>query len=264
MHADQIERIQQNLSFWGWQSWQFHNDTVKDTYGFQWQEEPNRAIRYVLGYGPPENVDRYLAGGQVRIVHWIGTDALTAHTTGRVPPQGTIHFCDSWDVKLELADLGIDARVVAHRPRNRVEEPLPMPPERCMAIYMPPTRHDFFRYDLCVEVARTWGGKVKWHDVSEHELLAGTRDFHALMASCSHYLRLPIHDGFSHTAAEFVMAGRTVVTTAERPYQHRAKPNTTDVLIKLREEPFDVAPAYYRWLTEKDRLYEAIWDATGW
>lgn len=268
MRPEQIALIRENLSFWGWSGWRFHNETIRDTYQFAWEDPPRRAIRYVMGYGPADMVDNYLRGGEIKIVHWIGSDVMNALGTGRIPETGTINFCDSWDLALELKTLGIDARVVNHRPRNRVEEPLPPPTEKRVAIYIPPTRRDFFRYGLMLEVEtaiRGLGWDIAWLDVTEQELLGQTRDYMSLMASCSHYLRCPVHDGFSHTSAEFVMAGRSVLTTSERQFQIRVEPQVQDIVAKLEAaRPFEVAPAYYRWLTDKDRLYEAIWRETGW
>jgi hypothetical protein len=130
---------------------------------------------------------------------------------------------------------------------------------------MPPTRHDFFRYELMCDVEQVlrddWGWDVVWLDMSEAELNAGGRDIPALLASSSHLLRCPIHDGFSHTAAEFILAGRSVVTTAERPFQIMARPEVVDICQKLKAPPFASAPAFYRWWTDPDRLYEALWDA---
>lgn len=267
MRAEQIQRIRDNLSFWGWSGWKFHNETVQRTYEFQWQDRGDRAIRYVMGYGPPDMVDAYLQGGETKIVHWIGSDVMGALGTGRVPPEGTIHFCDSWDLKLELETLGINARVVNHFPRNRVETPLPLPPDKRVAIYIPPTRRDFFRYSLMLEVetaVRGMGWDVAWLDVTEQELLSGARNYMGLMESCSAYLRCPVHDGFSHTAAEFLMAGRTVITTSERPFQVKVDPTVESIMRHMDDLPYETGPAFYRWLTDKDRLFEAIWDATGW
>lgn len=254
--------IRDRLSFWGHDGWKFHNDTICQTYGFQ-RDDPSRPIRYVMGYGPADRVDSFLAGGQVQIVHWIGGDVMQALTSRKIPQEGVVSFADSWDLRAELLTLGIQAKVVHHRPRNRIEHPFPIPEEKKVAIYMPPTRHDFFRYSLMVELERAiadqW--KVLWLDATEQELLGQVRDYKQAMRECTAYVRCPIHDGFSHTSAEFMMAGRTVITTSERPYQIRVRPEVDDIKAHLNDPPFTIGPDYYRWLTDPDRLFEAIWEA---
>lgn len=267
MHEDKRQRLRDSVSLWGSSGWRFHNSTVELTYGFKYEEVATRPIRYVMGYGRHDQADQFLKGGEVRIVHWIGTDVMEACATRRLPPAGTVHFADSWDLVAELATIGVEAQAVCHRPRNRVEEPLPLPNEKRVAVYLPPTRRDFFRYSLMLEVERMIrpaGWDMAWLDMTEEELNNGTRDYMGIMRSCSHYLRCPVHDGFSHTSAEYIMAGRTVITTSERPFQVRVKPNVNDILKALEETPYQTAPAFYRHLTDVDRLYEAIWEAAGW
>lgn len=248
--TDKIDWLKQNVGFGC--CFEFFERQIGERYGFIGLEAS--PYQYFVGYAHPEITnERFRFARKKKILHWVGTD-VTMYQGGLA--EDVVNLVDAENLRDELEAKGVKVHGVVHHEPKHMLRPIELPQRRALTIYMPPARHDFFRYDLMREVVHALGDT---HDVN---WIGGTlnRDLGDVIARTSVYLRCPLHDGFSHTSAEMVMAGRTVLTTNDRPYQIRVKPDVDDIVSKMDSAPNDRAPEHYRNLVHRDRLYEALWE----
>lgn len=257
--------IVNKFDFYAWESlWQ---KWIHEIYGLEPGLVVKHDFRYLVGgTGDMPIQKKFFEGAKIKIVHWVGSDVSQAVSGERefYNEPGTIHFCDWFNLQDELKTIGINARVVTHKAMNAPDKPLE-PGGNKVCVYMPDTRKEFFHEDLMKEVMEKSGREFLWLNVwwkdKDNNSFNKDRVKKAFM-ECSHLLRTPEHDGFSHTSAEFIMAGRSVITTEERPFQDRVKLDVDDIIKNLNNKPYKCAPAFYRYWTAPERLIEALKDAS--
>lgn len=181
-----------------------------------------------------------------KIVHFVGTDIWQLKD---LTPLKLAFFRDYFksnvDVVLaedkftqdELKELGIEAEVVPIPPQ-KLYNVMPLPETFSVACYIPEVNKGFYRPDLMVEVAKSlpkiqfkffgdqYERKVDGNITYMGRLSEPEMD--ELIKTTSCLLRMPIHDGLSLNALEFLTAGRQVVSSTpvkhaihvERPEAH--------------------------------------------
>ena len=235
-----------DVGAYGWGS--LHADVVASQTGIELNELTAKNIRYVIGGGNNfKQITRFFESAQVKIIHWIGSDVMKAVNGECEVYRNAIHWADGFNLLPELEKVGIHAKMVTWKPRNTPIGPLPLGDRVC--VYMPPTRHDFFRYDLMKEVEKEYGRPFIWLDAKEQD--QNSVDIPALIRQSRVLIRAPIHDGLSHTVMEFLVAGRTVLNTQPLPYCIPIKPTVRDILSKINTKPTPEAP--YFWLDFIDK-----------
>src|SRR5690606_20500057 len=84
------------------------------------------------------------------LVHWVGSDvmhATEAWRRGRLSPRlrdGAVHWVDAPWLAEELAPLGIRAEEHPLPMPIAIGEPLPMPPEPRVLVFLPRNPHRFY------------------------------------------------------------------------------------------------------------------------
>jgi hypothetical protein len=229
---------------WGW-GWLFIDEIAKQT-GIRVTEKSNKPVRYICGGGDKiEEIRNYFEGATTKIIHWGGTDVKNAIENGYNGEMKTykeaIHLADGFNLIPELASIGIKAKMVTWTPKHYFGYVPPLGDRVC--VYMPPARHEFFRYDLMKEVEKEYGKPFLWLDKPAEELkFVDVKD---IIIQSKVLIRAPIHDGLSHTAMEFLTAGRTVLNTQDLPYCVKIEPHLVDILSKINTPP--IPEASYFW-----------------
>ena len=253
----------------------FHSKTIELKYGLKELPGPDatgKEVCYTIGCGhEPDLLNHLFSRAKVGIVHWIGTDVMCLQHDGVKPihkDPRIVHFCDWYNLKVELAEMGINAEVVIHEPANMPKEVMPLGDE--VMVFMPELRHDFFRYDLmkqCEEEYKKQTGKeFIWINTRGGDWDA-MRKFDTLgqMAKCRTLIRAPEHDGCSHTVLEMLLAGRSVLHTVPMPYCRHIEPTVESIIANIDKPPYQEAPHFYRTLLKDrglipalEKIYESI------
>lgn len=240
---------------WGWGNI-FINSIAEQT-GIRVIQTPDRPIRYICGGGEKiEDIKKYFDGSTTRIIHWGGTDVKIAIDRGYTieiePYKSSIHWADGFNLIPELDTIGIKAEMITWRPKHYFEYRVPLGDKVC--IYMPPARHEFFRYELMQEVAKHCD--VIWLDAPADKL--DSVDVKNIIRQSKVLVRAPIHDGLSHTVMEFMTAGRTVLNTQDLPYCVKIEPTIEDILNKIDTPPILEASYFWKDFIEKHHLKKAF------
>ena len=140
--------------------------------------------------------------------------------------------------------------MVTWTPRNYSHESMSLGDRIC--VYMPPARHDCFRYDLMLEVEKQYGRPFIWLDAPADKL--ESFDVIEVMRQCKALIRAPIHDGLSHSAMEFLIGGRTVLNTQPMPYCVTIEPTVEDIISKIDTQPYPESPYFWNDFIEKHHI----------
>lgn len=223
----------------------WHGKNICQQIGGTWNGDSG--YRYLIGNYNQNLAANFLKPAAVRVIHWVGTDVLFA-LQGRpfYNPAGAHHLCDSENLQAELQTIGIDATVLMHRPTNAPPDVVPLTGD-AICYYAPTGRPDFHH----LKTVRAIEARLPDREFI-HRPIAFDQPIGDVFAQCSHYLRLAEHDGFSHLAAEFVMAGREVVTNQRRPFQRYVDADDLDGIVRQLGiyHPAPCAPAAYRAMTD--------------
>lgn len=160
------------------------------------------------------------------VMHWCGTDVLNARKAysedlmdsallGR-----TTHLCNADWLQKELAQIGIAATLVPITgfPTD-IPEPPPLPKKFSILSYLGKGREKFYGVDKLVELARSFPDiPIRVAGISTYSeslpqnifLLGWVRDMDKEYQDCVLCLRLPEHDGLSHSVLEALSHGRYV------------------------------------------------------
>ena len=173
------------------------------------------------------------------VVLWAGSDILQCYDFLQAGAKQmfkdlkTDRFCHvpehEW-MKDELKKLfDLDSTDPLVSPVPKVFDKMPTPEEFTASIYSPMTRSDFYNLPMIGEALDGSDIPSIWyHFAFEYapvpykkkcdRRFAITRDeYEKVIADSSCAVRIPIHDGLSIGAAEFLMAGRPVVTCHDMP-----------------------------------------------
>jgi hypothetical protein len=237
----------------------FHGRNAAKRLGFTWcNNRPRGPYRYFISCFNPGRVNVFMSGAAVAVVHWIGTDVSMAVADKHHRSFGdkVIHWCDSWNLRKELATIGIDAEVLINPPTYRFTEGMPRTTGDAVLLYVPSGHDAFFHAGTVKKAAELAGREVVI--LPREQIRGGTQnDITDVFEKCSHYVRLAKHDGFSHMAAEMMMAGRVVITNQDRPYQVRIRPTVSEVVAHLDDKPHREAADYYRRITDPENIRNA-------
>lgn len=256
------------IDFYGRHS--FHSKTIELKYGLKELSGPDavsKSVRYMVGSGHEHDfLVKLFAGAEKKILHWIGTDVMYAveesKKNGRHPVyDDVIHFCDWYNLREELASIGINAEVVIHEPWNMPDSVMPLGDE--VMVYVSELRADFFRFDLMkqceAEYRKLTGKDFVWIGTANNDADAMRNiDVKSQMARCRTLIRAPIHDGCSHTVLEMLLAGRTVLNAMPMPYCEHIEPTVESIMSKIFAAPHPEAPYFYRTLLRDRGLIPAL------
>ncbi|MBD3276868.1 MAG: hypothetical protein GF388_01065 [Candidatus Aegiribacteria sp.] len=146
-----------------------------------------------------------------------------------------VHIPVNIKQKYELDKLlGIEATDPLPTPSRKLFDVMPMPGRFTVAVYLPTYRADFFRYKLMLEVAEKmpearfiffhWMFPVGDSDVQlselpnvEYRYHCSREEYEDIVKQSACLLRAPQHEGLSGTAADFLLAGRPVVSCWDMP-----------------------------------------------
>ena len=197
-------------------------------------------------------LNRFSPSTQVYI-WWIGTDVFNAihringyniRMVQRL--KNVTHLCVSETLKSELESIGIKADVVTLVPDISGMEPLPLPKKYTVAVYMPSTHLDFYKYGDIKKVVKAlpeidfiFYGNKEPLDVatfSNVKVMGWVKNTKVVFKNCSCLLRLAVHDGFAKSAIEAVMYDRYVITNHKLPHVKYCK-NYKDAITVLKKRP---------------------------
>lgn len=226
-----------------------HGEHIARTYGFTIAKTLISPYRYKIGGFDLKATRKYFEDGKLNVLHWIGTDvqlALKRREMRWAWMDNVIHWCVAPNLQEELREIGIHADIVLHKPKYYFDEPLP-PGGDGIVTYIPPNRPEYFFEELMLQVRDAIPDR-EFIILPKQDLR--NRRKHSLMyvfEGCSHYLRFVEHDGFSHFAAEMILAGRSVITNQHRPFQTYCEPKLEAIVEHIHNaEPHPQAPMRYR------------------
>lgn len=171
-----------------------------------------------------------------KVVHFVGTDIWQLRQLNwqqleffrqYFKANVDVVLCEDKFTQDELKELKIDAEIVPIPP---IELPKlqPLPEEFSVAVYMPGVNKDFYQPQLMQEVAALMPDvKFKFFGDQDERKVIGNIEYLGylsregmadLITNSSCLLRMPIHDGLSINAIEFLLAGRQVVIST--PVKH--------------------------------------------
>lgn len=179
------------------------------------------------------------------IVHWYGSDVLIAkqfHDRGQrkmfeeLATDRFVNIPPNDKIKAELKEwISLDTTDPLNVPAETTYVEMPKPEQFTIGIYMPCERLDFFNFmPICDALPGTDYRVIFYHwlpmtqdlkkEYAERHL--GNAEFRyglsreqyrKTIEDCSCLLRIPFHDAYSISLAEFLMAGRPVVSQHDAP-----------------------------------------------
>lgn len=207
--------------------------------------EYNPDVLYVGGWFVSEYSDLALHNSLLGdipkvIVHWYGSDVLMCrqwkqmgerHMFEWLKDSRFVHVPPSEPIRREIEEwLGLSTTEPLNVPAERVFDRMDKPEEFFIGCYMPPNRQDFFR----MPILRGALPKVKdanvvlyhflppipeilYSEQCEKHFAISREEYEAIVARMSCLVRIPHHDANSISAAEFLMAGRPVISDRDLP-----------------------------------------------
>lgn len=170
------------------------------------------------------------------IIWWVGTDVMnleTQYASGdsryieKLNHPNIIHLVESTATKEELSPY-LDEMTILPLPAPVEYKPMPIPPSKKVAVYMPPGRKDFYGYNIIREVANElpkvtfifYANQAVEADIAQpiDETtncwdfgVLNRDDMTRLIADSTVCLRITEHDGVPLSILEFGMAGRQII-----------------------------------------------------
>ena len=162
----------------------------------------------------------FLSLGRRVVVHWVGSDvSLIPRPLPRFfRRRGLVHLCEAGWIQEELANAGLDAKIVPLLGIDTPEE-IPAWPEKFSVLaYVPEGRGELYGLQKIVNLARSFPGMSfrimglkQAPDFPENLRAIGwTSSVPGEMRGCVCYLRLNSHDGLSVSVLEALASGRYV------------------------------------------------------
>ena len=184
---------------------------------------------------------------------WIGTDVYNAmnrlhrfrlRDISRL--RNVTHLAVSDNLKEELKTIGITAEVLTLVPDISNLNPMPLPKKYTVAVYMPSSHLQFYRYGDMKKIVKAlpdinfifYGNRDKLdvESFSNVKVRGWVRDTRVIFRDCNALARLTIHDGFPKSVIEAVLLNRSVVTNQKFPRMGTFK-NVGDVIGQLKARP---------------------------
>jgi hypothetical protein len=215
------------------------------------------------------HIDVFTRNKGVNIVHWIGTDIydLRWHCSFEkikalkkwFKENNVIHLCEAEFTKKELAEVGIDAKVVPIPPK-KIYEPMLLPEKFTVGVYLPDSTT--YMPNTVMEVVKAmpdvdfkfFGNEDLKGNHDKNWEHIGYVDLDEWMPKLSCNLRLTVHDGLPITPLQFLTAGRTVVSNTPIKGAIKVTNEREDIIKGIRKaqkEPLDPKVSEY-WSKELD------------
>lgn len=182
---------------------------------------------------------------------FVGTDVIgMSPEMLRMTKRATQVLTVSKKLTEELAGEGVHSKAITLVPDPI--EPVPLPEEFTVSIYMP-DRLQFFNLPGILEVIKkcpdikfNMFGPTEYHNPSlkNFENVGWITDKKEFYSGISANLRIPAHDGFSQSVIELAQMGRKTVCFADLPYQIRVDPESPDAVDKLAEALIELSETY--------------------
>lgn len=184
------------------------------------------------------------------ILHWIGTDVLLAAEQGLdgFTKDTCLSLAGSELLRNELAEIGVESKVIPIVPADMAFEPIPAPNQHAVMVYAPETREDFYGMPLVEQlaircphitfhiVANTGTSNRPKPDNIVFEGFLGAEDMLSLYRKCSILFRYPEHDGLSMMVLEALGVGRSVIYKYPFPYAKTPASSSIDDIAASLEE----------------------------
>jgi glycosyltransferase involved in cell wall biosynthesis len=233
--------------------------------GFYLREDPANP-----GFVTRSHMDVFARNKGKNIVHWVGTDIydLRWHCSFEkikalkswFKKNKVIHLCEAEFTQKELAEVGIKAKIVPIPP-EKLYEPMPLPKEFIVGIYLP--SRDLYNPQLMEEVIRAmpdvkfylFGDESRKGQKGDNWDYLGYIDFDKWIPKMSANLRVTSHDGLPLTPLQFFTAGRNVITNVDLKGAIKVEANKESIvkgIRKAQKEPLDPKVAEY-WNEKLDK-----------
>jgi glycosyltransferase involved in cell wall biosynthesis len=204
-----------------------HNYKTVYLLGFYTREDPNNP-----GFVTRTHMDVFQGNKGKNIIHWIGTDIADLYWSNSfmklkairewMAENKVINLCECKTTQKELKDIGIEAKIVPIPP-EKLYEPMPLPKEFSVGIYLPKGDPEKYKEQLMYEVIRSmpdikfylFGNDETKGQKGENWEALGYIDFDEWMPKFSANLRITMHDGLPLTPLQFMTAGRNVVSNVK-------------------------------------------------
>lgn len=214
-----------------------------------------KVVHYIYGgYNPVVYIIPKLLGKKV-IIHWVGTDVLSANRKGIYGFFQKIaykiadrHLTDFELLARELSLIGIKAQVVQLIPNLQIPKSDYWPKENSVYIYLPEWRHKFYGSDIIfrlIEEMPHINFLITAHSGKDAPNLPNVKYFgyidnldFAIWKNVKVYLRLTKHDGLSHSVIEALSNKKYVIWSFE--YPHCFKANTLEEVKTCLNKIFNI------------------------
>lgn len=182
--------------------------------------------------------DRALKLGKKVVMHWVGTDVLSAkkavkeNTALDFYRKKAIHFCEVDWIQDELLEIGVKAEKVNIAVFEKEYELRNPSGSFCVLTYIPPNRSDFYGLNELRQLAFSFP-KINFiiagtspgifENLPENvELLGWVKDMNPVFDRAHVCLRYPEHDGLSFFVLEALARGKQVMYRYSFPHCHSA------------------------------------------
>jgi len=216
-----------------------------DLLRFSWKlgRSDTSIVHILWGYHHPMIYITSILLGKRVIVHWIGTDVLSATSPKVLAPISllrrfvyrvvSLHLTVSENLANELKSIGIKARVVPLIPNMTVSpEDTSWPSENVVLVYLPKGREEFYGSNIVFRLAEE-APNLKFlilgnlgegmPQLSNIEFLGQVDNLASIWKRVKVYLRLTKHDGLPHMVIEALARGKQVIWSYEYPFCHKAR-----------------------------------------
>lgn len=235
---------------------------------------------YLLGFYPSIQQQCVAAisrpDGQVhparKVIHWIGSDIWQLqHASWTAIQQlkqsfdshSIIHICEFEQTRKELADLGINAKIIPLPPK-KLYPLFPFPSGKfTVGIYSPNQNKEFYFDKLMTEVAHElpqfkflfYGDRLQ-SGKNKNITYAGYIDkMDEFIKMCHATVRLTQHDGLPLSLVEFVLAGRNALFNINLPFMNFVdladKELIKQKIVEMSKQPLNRLGSDY-WRKEMD------------
>lgn len=201
-------------------------------------------------YGGSGTIDLAFKLKKKVVFHWVGTDVMKAtarfkegnHDSRYV--RKASHLCEVNWIQDELAQIGIDAKILNFAAFDLTGTPSPLPEEFRVLTYLPKGRDEFFRFaeirevmlDL-PEVPFDIVGTDEDKGISNAHVHGWVNDMPSYFNQATICLRYTQHDGLSNFVLEGLSRGRYVIYN--NPFPHveyvQGKDEIVTVIKRLKD-----------------------------
>lgn len=245
------ERLQRELSEFDKSATYIHLNTYYSKWDKlkAWFLIPMSDIVYSInGTLSPSGVfDRAMRLGKKVVMHWVGTDVLSAQEAVKenkaldLYRKNAIHFCEVEWIQDELLEIGVRAEKINIAVFEKEYELRNPSGSLCVLTYIPPNRAEFYGLNELRQLAFAFPkvsfliagtGPGVFDNLPDNiELLGWVKDMNPVFDRAHVCLRFPEHDGLSFFVLEALARGKQVMYRYS--FQHCHSADTTEDLKKI-------------------------------